>query len=246
MKKLLTKYLLLYFLGILLTAEILNAQSSAEIKKFLWQRDFQELIENYAEEKIHLKDVGEAQRRIEMRSYDEAEGLRVQVLAATVAENAQQMARRVEELGLDSVYVLEEQGIYKVQVGNFTDRREAEVMLDRLRFAGIQGGWITHTTIHIPKKWLGPPTGSLAPSAAPAEAPVSFAIQLFLTNDPEKAKSLKAQFQQQITSVVWIQAQGNYWKVLAGRFTSREAAIENLQKIKSLGFADAWITQVDD
>ena len=64
---------------------------------------------------------------------------------------AKEILSNIQALNLDSVYMVQEQNLFKVQMGNYGERREAEIMLDRLRYAGIENAWIVNATIHVPK-----------------------------------------------------------------------------------------------
>ncbi len=223
-----------------------NAQISGKLKDYLWQKDFLQMVHDYADESITLTDSGDYQKRIEARPYVEKNGLRVQVFAGTNQNRSKEVAHQVKALGLDSVYIDTSGGLYKVQVGNFIQRLEAEKMLDRLRFAGISNAWIVQTTVHISKE-----RSETAPVEQENDNDLTgegffYSIQLFVTNSPEKAAELSRRFAGELKEDIWYTRQGNLWKVLAGKYTNEEEARNNLNIIQKAGYQDAWITQVDD
>lgn len=70
------------------------------------------------------------------------EGFRIQLFALQDGDRAQALAGEVgKKTGLP-VYVSFEGGYYKVRVGDFTERTEAEAQLDRLREAGFVDAWV--------------------------------------------------------------------------------------------------------
>jgi len=241
-KKIIYSFCLSALLLLLIVGSV-SAQFSDKLKDYLWQNDMQVLIRKYAQERVILHEDGNIARRIARRSYSEKEGLRVQVFAGTEEQHALDIAAKTRDLNLDSVYVNEDAGMFKVQLGNFTKRLEAEKMLDRLRFAGITNAWIVKTQVHIPK------SGSIIPHEIPAakeeNGEILYSIQLFVTNNREKAEQLKRDFAVKIGASVWILPQGNLWKVLAGKYGDEEQARQRLSELQTAGFPDAWLTQVE-
>jgi hypothetical protein len=219
-----------------------EGQMSRDLKDFLWQKDFENLIENYADEKIHLHDKGKNLERLAARPYKEVPGLRIQVFAGSDPMNAQMKAQELRTLNLDSVYVTEKKGLFRVQLGNFLYRIEAEKMLDRIGHAGISNAWITETMIRIPKQESEESQDHEKISAYE----MNYAIQVFVTGDPEKAVELSEHFQQVFDENVRIVNQANVWKILIGNYTKEREAREKLEEIRQAGFPDAWLTQIDD
>ncbi len=222
----------------------LNAQMSADLKNYLWNRDIKNLIENEADEIIYLNDQGDSLRRIAAHPYQETAGIRVQLFAGIDFINAEKVAAEVRALDLDSVYVIEEKGIYKVQLGNYTEQLEAEKMLDKLRFVGISNAWITQSTIHTPKK-ASESTTITHDLKGSDTLKVVYAIQVFVTYSSDKAKRLAQKISQKFDNTR-ILKQGQYWKILIGRYYSEEIARNKLSYIKNSGYPDAWLTQITE
>lgn len=236
-----------YFFQILLIAAMmpsphLSAQSqmTSKLKEFLTRNDIMDLIEKYGQDKIDLTIKGVEQIEIERRSYNVVPGFRCQVFAGTQLESAKQVAAEVSALQLDSVYVVKSpDNLIKIQVGNFIDRRDALVMVDKLGYAGVRGAWIVETNIHVPKE----PQLRRVEDIEEKEA-FYFAVQVFNTKYFEKAQSYKASLERQFTEPVEIIPQNDLWKIVVGRFDDQKSASALLEKMRSEGFTDAWITQV--
>ena len=218
------------------------SQMNHDLRKFLWEKDFDELISEYAEEKIILRDEGDFVKRMARRSFIESSGYRVQTFAGSNRQNAEKMATILIDLNLDSVYVVEEGGLFKVQLGNFKERLEAEKMLDLLRFRDISNSWIVETSIHVPKQ-----PATLADTVSSEKEPPTydFAIQLFVTKNEESAKDFSAKFTRELGDLSWIIQNGEFWKVLSGRYIEESEARKRLEKIRNSGYPDAWITQIN-
>jgi hypothetical protein len=77
------------------------------------------------------------------------DGYRVQVIASSYQENADNVADQVRAAYPGTgVYVEHIQGLYKVRVGDFKDRASAEALRDRLRNAGYPDAWIVKEPVN--------------------------------------------------------------------------------------------------
>ena len=222
-----------------------SAQLSLPLKDLLWRNDIKRMIENFGEENIVLSEKGETQRIEEARSFYETSGSRVQVFAGSNLISAREIAQKIQDLQLDSVYIVEDKNLFKVQLGNYKNIRDAEIMLDRLRYAGVQNAWIVDAIIHVLKSSMPATEQKLSEKSPEETLGVVFAIQLFVTNSSEKSQKIRNDFAYTLPQTIWIKKQGTLWKVLAGRFTTKEEAQRALNDIRASGFSDAWITQVD-
>jgi cell division septation protein DedD len=233
----------LILVGMILLDVNLSAQSqmTPKLKEFLTQNDIMDLIGKYGQDKIELTIKGVEQEKIEQRSYVIKPGFRCQVFAGTQLENANQVAAEVSTLQLDSVYVVKSQdNLVKVQVGNFMDRKDALVMVDKLGYAGVSGAWVVETDIHVPKK----PRSQRVEKDIEEKNAFYFAVQVFNTRHFEKAQSYKASLERRFAVPVAIIPQNDLWKIVVGRFDNHESASTLLEKMRSEGFTDAWVTQV--
>jgi hypothetical protein len=230
---------------LLCNCPFLFCQKSTELKNFLWEREFIEMIDSFSEETIILKDEGEIQKRLNRRSYNEVHGLRVQVFAGIDRNNADNLKEKLIQLQIDSVYMDQANGLFKVQIGNFIERLEAEKMLDKLRFHGITNTWIVETIIHVPKMRITLDTSKIEEDIS-HETSLNYAIQIFVTGDQEKASLIKKNLSDRLNEKIWIKQQGNLWKILVGKFQDEEQARIIMERIRESGFPDAWLTQVND
>jgi hypothetical protein len=77
------------------------------------------------------------------------DGYRVQIIASSYQDNADNVAGQVRAAYPGTgVYVEHIQGLYKVRVGDYTDRAGAEAMRDRLRNAGYPDAWIVKEPVN--------------------------------------------------------------------------------------------------
>ena len=75
------------------------------------------------------------------------EGFRVQVLATRTRENADQLRQTLAEGYAEEIYIVFEAPNYKVRMGNFIDRRQAESLRQTLVKSGYPSAWIIRTRI---------------------------------------------------------------------------------------------------
>ena len=80
-------------------------------------------------------------------------GYRVQLYWFTTRDAAEAAVKRVERFLTDwphDVYLNEEDGGFKVRVGDFTDKADADRFRDRLRSEGFTDAWTATTRIKAP------------------------------------------------------------------------------------------------
>ena len=221
---------------------IAQSEVNSKIIDYLNRNDIMELIEKYGQEKISLKIKGIEQKKIEKQPYNVMNGFRCQIFAGANLQNANKVALKVESLQIDSVYVIQSsENIYKVQIGNCTTREEAQILLDKLYYAGIEGTWIVANEIHIPKKEIKKITPDTSLDAGQA---FYFGVQVFTTGYLEKAQQFEKELNKRFAEPVKLIQKDNFWKIVVGYFKNRQEAEILLDKVIDEGFSDAWITQV--
>lgn len=230
-------------MGIIFFSASLSAQSkmTPKIKEFLTRNDILELIEKYGQNKIELSIKGVEQIKDEQRSYTVVQGYRCQVFASSQKDNANEMASKIRQAQLDSVYVIRStDNLYKVQVGNFLDRKDALVMVDQLRYAGFTGAWVVETDIHTPKEKQ--PEDISEEETVQSE--IYYAVQIFNTKYYDKAKNFKTALEQKFSQPVQIIQENDLWKIVIGHFADHTSASLLLDEMRNQGFVDAWVTQL--
>jgi hypothetical protein len=69
-----------------------------------------------------------------------------------------------------------------------------------------------------------------------------FTVQVSAVTSEADALSLAESIDAQITLPVFVDHEGNYWKVRVGAFPARQDAIDYTSVMMNMGFADAWVT----
>ena len=75
------------------------------------------------------------------------EGFRVQVLATRDQVNGERLRNKLSESFLEDIYIIFESPNYKVRMGNFINRRDAEALRRILAKKGYPSAWIIRTRI---------------------------------------------------------------------------------------------------
>jgi len=66
----------------------------------------------------------------------------IQMLASNDRTEAEEFRKNLKILGIDPSYLVQENGVWKVRTGNFTNRIKAEQEMKRLREMGFEDSWI--------------------------------------------------------------------------------------------------------
>ncbi len=223
-----------------------ESEMSGDLKAFLKGRSFPELIAEHAQDHISIYIQGKEAKAIAARPYTIEKGYRCQIFAGADYANARQIFEKARELKLDSIYVIDSGNLFKVQMGNFAERRNAEILLDKLKYAGLSGAWIVETDIHVPKSQQTLEAITQRNVARQQAAPNKYSyytVQILATKDLAKAEQLRRIVENDYRKPTELVSENSYWKVLIGRFSIRSEAEDFLRILKRKNFSDAWITQ---
>lgn len=163
-------------------------------------------------------------------------GYAVQLAAVSKAPD---IASIKSQLQAADVYVNRAGNVYKIRLGVFPNRQEAEKALADCKAKGFQQAYIVED--------VGKPVSSIAaalvPKTAAAAGPVlkdGYAIQLLALKDLANFDRSKAES----LGEVQVLPKGNLNAVLVTGFDSRSTAELVLKKAKALGYAGAYLLEV--
>ncbi len=209
--------------------------------------DFNKMIEKYGREKLEIvvppKSILDS---LSSTHFEWVEGYRIQLFAASDAENAQKMAAKVRKAVSDSVYVVKDGALYRIQFGDYTDRITAETKVDSMRKYGWPRAWIVSGRV---KKYLsGAHEGKIDSlkrqndySYVPEKN--GFGVQVAAYSDFSSANKIQKKLGEKFTGVSIIKI-GTLYKVIVGNFVQRREADNLLNDIRNAGFKDAWVTVI--
>ncbi len=169
-------------------------------------------------------------------SLRQIDGFRVQAFAGLDSMRAVSLKSQLYPFLSDTIYILKEGGLFKVQVGDFPYRSDADSIQRRLTINNIAGSWVVARKIFIVSS-----SASSAPPPAVINDNYKFKIQILATSDEARAMSLSQSLQQQFAlPAFYLQVSGMY-KVFLGKFLSREEAEPVLRQVRKEGYPDAWL-----
>lgn len=250
-----SKYILISMAALFFIGGTAGAQNLPnKLKDYLNERSFPDLINSYDQRSVTLYSPGQRERALAAQPYTIGKGFRVQAFAGSQRMNAERVAEELQTLDLDSVYVLETgEGLYKVQMGNFTRRIDAEMLMQKLRYANVPGVWVVEADVHESKSPVSPapgaedvaiPLANITPEPIVPPSTLYYTIQIFASGDQEKALALKDKFESELNQPVEVVKQQSFWKVMVGQFETRDEADRYVKTLIKRRFQDAWITQL--
>jgi hypothetical protein len=180
--------------------------------------------------------------------FKEIEGFRVQIFAGIDTVNALSTRSQAATMVPDSVYLLNDKGLLKVQVGDYPYRYQADKIRDQFRREGFPGAWVILRTILIPFK-ADSTADTLSISntttvAAPLQQSVEsgkYKIQIIAIGTEARAQEIVNNIKQTMNYQAFFEKSGNLYKVFVGYFQEENVAREALEKVRSNGFPDAWL-----
>jgi cell division septation protein DedD len=185
----------------------------------------------------------------ELPRYKESEGFRVQIFAGLDSLNAILTAKQSHEVTVDSVYLIKEKGLFKIQLGDYNYRYQADSANMSLRKNGFRGAWVVKSTVLIPVSaadtlTLPGQVESIVPADGARKDPViagKYKVQVVATATIERAETLVRELTAKFHSPVFYEKAGTMYKVFIGPFSVESEARQTLESIRQAGYPDAWL-----
>ncbi len=225
-----------------------------KLKQYLSNHDFLELISRFGRDSVSLSMAGVTPEPGKFAPRDSTayvEGYRCQVFAGSDGHQAKLIAEALRSKIDAKVHVSgSPDGLFKVQVGDYTDRHQAENMLLKLWKMGYQGSWLVQMKIaareKAPQRAASQENPATSAEAAPPVQPdFYYGVQVFASSSAERARSLSQSLKSRVKAPIQLIEGDGLWKVVLGRFSKRESAEELRNRLRKSGFQDAWITQTN-
>ena len=175
--------------------------------------------------------------------YRQIEGLRVQVFAGLDSLNAKNIRHQLANAQSDSVYLFKEKGLFKIQVGDYPYRMEADRKKQELKTAGFKGAWVVQTLINVPLDSMNIESDNKSIREEKRPRNEGFKIQVLATGDKMRAEEVVQTLKQQFNYAAFSQKVKDLYKVYLGYFSDRQEAEKVLQDVRINGYPDAWIVK---
>lgn len=180
--------------------------------------------------------------------FKEIEGFRIQIFAGVDTLNAMSTRSQAATIVSDSVYLLDDQGLLKVQVGDYPYRYQADKVRDQFRREGFPGAWVILRTILIPFEADTTKVVQNIPDSTIVIQPVStpveqgkYKIQIIAIGSEDRAKAIIGNLKQNMNYQAFYEKSGNLYKVFVGYFKEEDTARTALRKLRESGYPDAWL-----
>jgi hypothetical protein len=185
----------------------------------------------------------------EMSGYKEREGFRVQVFAGLDSINAVLLFRQARQITRDSTYLFKDKGLFKIQVGDYPFRYQADSTNMNMRKNGFPGAWVVKGTIRIPivpEEAGSLPADSLTAGEVQTEnaqksSPGKYRIQLIAVSTAGRAQTLVDDLTAKYAYPAFFEKSGKLYKVFAGPYADESEARQVLEKVRKSGYPDAWL-----
>ena len=185
--------------------------------------------------------------------FKEIEGFRIQIFAGVDSLSALEVRGKAATIAADSIYMLAEKGLIKVQAGDFPYRYQADKARDVYRRSGYPGAWVIQRSILIPVTDSTAVAVASDTTAVPAAMPAAsgtktvsskggkYRIQVIATGSEERAREISGMLTTETSYDAFFEQSGNLYKVYVGYFQEETDARKALQAVRDAGYPDAWL-----
>ncbi|MFC1733759.1 SPOR domain-containing protein [candidate division KSB1 bacterium] len=164
---------------------------------------------------------------------------KIQVLAVSSITGAESTKEALKKFTGKNIFLVHDKELWKVQIGDFTERTEAEKEMALLKQLGWSDAWIVHVR-KASNELLQQPAGEEKPAAREQDL---FTIQVIATTNRQEAETLLVNLNLLKIEDSSLIKEGRFWKIHVGKYTDQSQALHMLQRIKEMGFHDSWITK---
>ncbi|MCK5077884.1 MAG: SPOR domain-containing protein [Calditrichia bacterium] len=223
---------------------IISSIAGQSSKKVFMSADFNKMIKLYGKGNVKIKlPQKQILDSLKSRPYVWMDGYRIQLFASNDRHKVNDMKTNLSNQVEDSVYIIKDKALYRVQFGDYTDRIIAETKVDSMRKYGWPSAWIVTCRV---KKFVDEKKKEVIKQPINNEMNILseyYAIQVAAYSTIESAKFVKRKLQNKFSDVNVIEISGLY-KVVVGKLPHRKDAESLLVAIKGTGYKDAWVTLV--
>ena len=176
-------------------------------------------------------------------AFKQIEGHRVQVFASQDSISALTEKMKVKKVVSDSVYLVKENGFYKIQIGDYRFYPQADSVRRYLAKDYYPKAWIPKCMIYVPNI-IERDSSATANETSLTTEPATHRIQVFVTTDEAKALQIVQELQKKFSYANYQRVDGRF-KIFVGRFSSRGEAQKILEQLKRSGYRDAFLAPVN-
>ena len=178
---------------------------------------------------------------------DSLQAFSVQLRAYGVESSAKELVDRLQLSETDSVNYHKDGHLFKVKIGPYFSRVEADSKRDYYKNGEFPGAWVVPVTVYKPvqsqqeiiKTSLSPDNVKISGDGVLTD---SYYIQIASASNRQNAENFLLRNSSLSGLPVTIFEQSGFFKLVVGPFENREGANDSLPEIRK-SFPDAWIIQ---
>ncbi|MBN2425897.1 MAG: SPOR domain-containing protein [Calditrichaceae bacterium] len=171
--------------------------------------------------------------------FKQIEGFRIQVYAGADSLSALTGMYELKKQTQYSVYLISEKGLYKLQVGDYAYRIDADAARQKMRTAGYEGAWVVKTMINVPVEPAEPVSYETPSDNNMNNKKIT--IQVLALSSKQDAEMMADELKTRFNMVTAVKSAGDLYKVFVGEFSTKEEAEAALKTVRTNGFPDAWL-----
>ena len=216
--------------------------SALSAQSIYYKADFNKMIARYGKDEIRLilppKQIRDS---LQATPFTWMDGFRIQVFAGQNRENALSIAEKLKHAVTDSVYLIRDNALFRVQFGDYTDRIVAETKVDSMRKWGWPEAWIATRKV---KKYIYNVIKTVQEEQQLrdfSEASTFYSVQIAACGTMRSAEKVLVNVKT-IFPETYIIKIGGLFKILIGKYDQKSEAEGVLERARNAGFNDAWIT----
>lgn len=152
---------------------------------------------------------------------EEGSGFRVQIFSTESEEKAVELVERVKFLLPYNTHIHFEDGSYKVRVGDFIYKNEADAAAEEIRLGEFDDSWVVECPISLSQD--------------------GFRIQLAAMNSPFNASTYAKLVESDMNIPIHVVKENDIWKVRVGDFISKAEAEDFKTRLNEMGYSEVWV-----
>ena len=161
---------------------------------------------------------------------------KVQILALERYENAVIEKIRLQEFTEKTIFLVNERNLWKLQIGDFSMRSEAEAEKNTLKSLGWTDAFLIRYRISV-----NPDVPQNEEDSA--NTAIYYTVQLIATTNKTEAENMQINRNILNISDVTLIKEGDFWKIRVGSFEDINEATILRNRMREMGFDDSWITK---
>jgi len=169
-------------------------------------------------------------------SMKQIEGFRIQAFAGLDSVKAFLIKEKLKSLSTAKLYIFKENGLFKVQAGDFLYRNIADSVQRHITIQDFPGTWVVKRLVNVRIENPEPVSEVVS-----TEVNYKFKIQILATADESRAMGLISELQEKFIYPSYYLPAGTLFKVYVGKFVERNEADTALGKVRGSGYPDAWL-----